>query len=219
MPAGSTSAPAPSLPSSLPHHLCLYRGNVADRGRPAMEGCLGGCGGPGLQRLLLDIIGPVLTCGVAGGDLRDRVPPGIRLDAFRPGRRAHQATAALHHGGVWDVLLVGGVVYVRFLRGRVGWPRSRTPSGTHGTARWGDGRGLLRVDTGRLVGRLGGRLLRYAGDGHLLTIGPTRSGKGVSAVIPNLLTHRGSVVVTDLKKGRPTPSPWRTGRQIWGSGW
>jgi type IV secretion system protein VirD4 len=102
---------------------------------------------------------------------------------------------------VWDVLLVGGVVYVRFLRGRVGWPRSRTPSGTHGTARWGDGRGLLRVDTGRLVGRLGGRLLRYAGDGHLLTIGPTRSGKGVSAVIPNLLTHRGSVVVTDLKKG------------------
>jgi hypothetical protein len=42
-------------------------------------------------------------------------------------------------------------------------------------------------------------VLRYEGDGHLLTIAPTRAGKGVSAVIPNLLTHPGSVVVTDLK--------------------
>jgi type IV secretion system protein VirD4 len=41
--------------------------------------------------------------------------------------------------------------------------------------------------------------LRYAGEGHLLTVAPTRSGKGVSAVIPALLTFQGSMVVTDLK--------------------
>jgi type IV secretion system protein VirD4 len=42
-------------------------------------------------------------------------------------------------------------------------------------------------------------MLRYAGEGHLLTVAPTRSGKGVSAVIPTLLTYQGSLVVTDLK--------------------
>tara|TARA_R110000824_G_scaffold318073_1_gene505210 strand:+ start:34018 stop:35637 length:1620 start_codon:yes stop_codon:yes gene_type:complete len=35
--------------------------------------------------------------------------------------------------------------------------------------------------------------------GHLLTIAPTRSGKGVSAVIPNLLMYQGSAVVLDIK--------------------
>lgn len=41
--------------------------------------------------------------------------------------------------------------------------------------------------------------LHYKGDRHLLTVAPTRSGKGVSAIIPNLLTYDGSVVVIDPK--------------------
>ncbi|HXC26098.1 MAG TPA: type IV secretory system conjugative DNA transfer family protein, partial [Gemmatimonadaceae bacterium] len=49
------------------------------------------------------------------------------------------------------------------------------------------------------VGRLDRMPLRYAGDGHLITIAPTRSGKGVSVIIPNLLTYPGSVVVVDPK--------------------
>ena len=36
-------------------------------------------------------------------------------------------------------------------------------------------------------------------DGHILTVAPTRSGKGVSAVIPNLMTYSGSMVVNDVK--------------------
>lgn len=43
------------------------------------------------------------------------------------------------------------------------------------------------------------KLLRYSGEGHLITVAPTRSGKGVGSVIPNLLTYEGSVVVTDPK--------------------
>lgn len=35
--------------------------------------------------------------------------------------------------------------------------------------------------------------------GHLLTVAPTRSGKGVSAAVPNLLFYGGSVVVNDIK--------------------
>jgi type IV secretion system protein VirD4 len=49
------------------------------------------------------------------------------------------------------------------------------------------------------LGRLGRRVLRYDGEGHVITIAPTRTGKGVSAVIPNLLHYPGSVVVTDPK--------------------
>lgn len=37
------------------------------------------------------------------------------------------------------------------------------------------------------------------GAGHLLTIAPTRSGKGISAIIPNLLTYKGSMLVLDIK--------------------
>lgn len=42
-------------------------------------------------------------------------------------------------------------------------------------------------------------LIRYNGDGHLITVAPTRSGKGVGTVIPNLLCYYGSVVVVDPK--------------------
>ena len=34
---------------------------------------------------------------------------------------------------------------------------------------------------------------------HMISIAPTRSGKGVSLIIPNLLTYRGSVLVVDPK--------------------
>ena len=41
--------------------------------------------------------------------------------------------------------------------------------------------------------------IHYQSDRHLLTVAPTRSGKGVSAIIPNLLTYEGSVLVIDPK--------------------
>ena len=41
--------------------------------------------------------------------------------------------------------------------------------------------------------------LGWAGDGHILTVAPTRSGKGIGLVIPNLLHYPGSVLVVDPK--------------------
>ncbi len=41
--------------------------------------------------------------------------------------------------------------------------------------------------------------LHYKGDRHLLTVAPTRAGKGVAAIIPNLLTYPGSALVVDPK--------------------
>lgn len=131
------------------------------------------------------------------------VLPALVYTYVRPGSETTQRPLLYAMVAAWNVLLLGGFLTLRVRRsgggGRRWRRRVQTPSGAHGTAAWGDGRALLTPTTGRLVGRQGGRLLRYDGDGHLLTIAPTRSGKGVSAVIPNLLTHPGSVVVTDLK--------------------
>ncbi|MCA9834119.1 MAG: type IV secretory system conjugative DNA transfer family protein [Thermomicrobiales bacterium] len=41
--------------------------------------------------------------------------------------------------------------------------------------------------------------LHYGGDRHLLTVAPTRAGKGIAAIIPNLLTYQGSALVIDPK--------------------
>lgn len=75
---------------------------------------------------------------------------------------------------------------------------------THGSARFMTDTGVreLATGTGLIVGRedrKSGRLIRYTGEAHLLTIAPTRSGKGVGAVIPNLLTYEGSVLCIDPK--------------------
>ena len=50
----------------------------------------------------------------------------------------------------------------------------------------------------------------FEGDGHLLTIAPTRTGKGVSAVVPNLLFYSGSMVVNDIKgENYAVTAEWR----------
>jgi len=41
--------------------------------------------------------------------------------------------------------------------------------------------------------------VHWDGDGHLLTIAPTRTGKGLTTIIPNLLRYQGSCVVIDPK--------------------
>jgi type IV secretion system protein VirD4 len=41
--------------------------------------------------------------------------------------------------------------------------------------------------------------IQYSGDGHLVTFAPTGSGKGVSAIIPNLLHYSGPCIVIDPK--------------------
>lgn len=105
--------------------------------------------------------------------------------------------------GIGGMVLLG-VVAVAWATDFFGWAHPRHESDSaFGTAAWADKRelkraGLLSKD-GLIVGRWGRKLLRLATDRHLLTIAPTRSGKGVSAIIPNLLTYPGSVFVVDPK--------------------
>lgn len=59
--------------------------------------------------------------------------------------------------------------------------------------------GIIVGQTSSFMG-LSKRFLVYGGDEHALMSAPTRSGKGVSVVIPTLLTWSGSTVVLDLKQ-------------------
>jgi type IV secretion system protein VirD4 len=116
-------------------------------------------------------------------------------------------TAILAGGGLFFVTLLallpvtGGALVAR-------------PSEAMGSAAWGRPRDLKKRE-GLLLGPMPGpldrallrlgregrqdRFLRYDGEGHLLTVAPTGTGKGVGPILSNLLTYPGSVVVTDPK--------------------
>ena len=67
-----------------------------------------------------------------------------------------------------------------------------------------------REGDGIVVGRLNGRLLRLRGQQFVILAAPTRSGKGVGIVIPNLLDYRESAVVLDIKQENfDLTSGWR----------
>lgn len=81
------------------------------------------------------------------------------------------------------------------------------PPTTFGSAQWAT---LPYLEEHGVIGETGIRLgrfqtakddrpLHYDSDRHLLTIAPTRSGKGTTAIIPNLLTYGGSALVIDPK--------------------
>lgn len=60
--------------------------------------------------------------------------------------------------------------------------------------------GGLRAAHGIILGRANGRYLVFGGSEHVMLYAPTRTGKGVGVVIPNLLNWADSVVVLDVKR-------------------
>ena len=74
----------------------------------------------------------------------------------------------------------------------------------HGAAHWARESELrragLRSGSGIILGQLGDQLIRFGGAEHVLLYAPTRTGKGVGVVIPNLLSWPDSVIVLDVKR-------------------
>ena len=86
----------------------------------------------------------------------------------------------------------------------------------HGDARFARAGDLARHrlfeegPTSLVIGRYHGRLLRLPGQQFAILAAPTRSGKGVGIVIPNLLEYQDSVVVLDIKQENfDLTSGWR----------
>ena len=111
----------------------------------------------------------------------------------------------------WQWLVFGPFILAGAVIGAAGWiDRSGAASffgswnrDSHGTARFAGKNELRKFELadGLLIGRnpRTGKLLRYDGPAHLLTLAPTRAGKGVGTVIPNLLLAERSVLVIDPK--------------------
>lgn len=83
-----------------------------------------------------------------------------------------------------------------------GWISGPDPA-LHGDARFATPREIQRAgltgNAGIIVGKANGRFLQFPGQQFCLLAAPTRSGKGVSFVIPNLLNWPDSCVVLDIK--------------------
>lgn len=104
------------------------------------------------------------------------------------------------------LLLVGGCVGVAIVLFGAWEELKPRFSDVHGSARFADAREVKAHLQANPEGLLVGRgltkpypLLRYAGEGHLVTIAPTRAGKGVGTIIPNLLALDRAVLCVDPK--------------------
>ncbi|QNE33677.1 type IV secretory system conjugative DNA transfer family protein (plasmid) [Sphingomonas sp. NBWT7] len=97
-----------------------------------------------------------------------------------------------------------GMVVGLVLTGIMLWWLLKQKPPLHGAARFAkEGeirRAGFRADNGIVVGKKGGKFLTFGGSEHCIVEAPTRSGKGVGIVIPNLLSWQASVVVLDVKR-------------------
>ncbi len=95
--------------------------------------------------------------------------------------------------GIGLVLTIIIVISTRFTRQKL-----------HGEARFariGEIRkGKLLAPEGIVLGKFGGKVMRFGGSEHVMLEAPTRAGKGVGVIIPNLLDWPGSLVVLDIKQ-------------------
>lgn len=123
------------------------------------------------------------------------------------------AVAAVYHSttlstSIWIFSAVTLSTFVLLLIAVYPWlPKPVEKRGAYGSAHWASIKEIkaagLASDHGIVVGairqRKKVRLLRYSGEGHIIVVSPTRSGKGVSIVVPTILTWPHSVLVNDIK--------------------
>lgn len=114
-------------------------------------------------------------------------------------------------GAISAVLMFAGWLAVTVMMFKL-----RSHSNIHGKARFAGmmdlaSKGFFKQkDDGIVLGQMNGKLLRLTGQQFVILAAPTRSGKGVGVVIPNLLDYRESAVVLDIKQENfDLTSGWR----------
>ncbi|MFI0848431.1 type IV secretory system conjugative DNA transfer family protein [Mesorhizobium sp. IMUNJ 23232] len=123
----------------------------------------------------------------------------ISTNPFAP----FQQLLAYGDSGVLRVMALGALLPAALVAGIMAYAGLRPRSSPLGDARFQTAMTLRRDGwfkrKGKILGRFGRQILRVDDDRHHLIIGPTRSGKGACYVVPNALSHEGSMIVTDLK--------------------
>jgi type IV secretion system protein VirD4 len=125
---------------------------------------------------------------------------------------ASLALLALYAGApfAYVVWFIAGFVTAYKLLKEVKEKAKQVKPTTFGSAEWASLADVQRLQSERLLGSDGLFLglfddgltktpLYYRGQRHLLTVAPTRAGKGTTAIVPNLLAYDGSVLVIDPK--------------------
>lgn len=113
---------------------------------------------------------------------------------------------ALHGGVIRSSGLLGFGLPLLLVIALGAWAMLTRKRNLYGDARFadlGDLRKRKMLDPGEtaiVVGKKDGRYVYFNGQQFALLAAPTRSGKGVGVVIPNLLSYQGSVVVLDIKQ-------------------
>ena len=128
---------------------------------------------------------------------------GFGLDAIRPWS-VYQYIYA-YGVSASGANVIGTSFFIAAMVGAVGggalW--AMRPKNYYGDARWAYSSEIRHANLmdagGILIGKRGSKYLRNDEPGHITVAAPTRSGKGVGIVIPNLLSWPGSVVVLDIK--------------------
>ena len=96
-----------------------------------------------------------------------------------------------------------GLPLALYLMMLVGMFKNRQPA-IHGESRFADAGDLAKRDmfkpseTAIVIGKMNGKIVYYSGQQFVILAAPTRSGKGVGIVIPNLLSYLSSMVVLDI---------------------
>jgi type IV secretion system protein VirD4 len=119
---------------------------------------------------------------------------------------------AVHPPGLVQTPLLIAASLAGGSAGYLRWKAESRPSRLHGSAAFGTQRDARRELSGEglIIGRAeAGWLMRYAGPAHPLTIAPTRAGKGVGAIISNLLTVDRAVLCIDPKGENVRAATWR----------
>jgi hypothetical protein len=152
------------------------------------------------ERLLPLLAGPVIV-GIGVYFLDQRATPG---GVSRVERETMQFLLLI---SVLSILVASSLpMWGELARAFLGEPKNKAPA-SHGSAQFLTEIARLVGAEGLLIGRAGtalpyryaGRILANPDPRHMVTVAANGAGKGVSAIVPNLLAYEGSVLAIDPK--------------------
>jgi type IV secretion system protein VirD4 len=147
------------------------------------------------------LVGADCLAGVLFDVTNKRVPESLSLDRWPDAWQAYREDATQRKRLQFSAGL--GLFTLFGLPVLLGLSLTHRTTPLHGAARFANPSEIAEAglygEQGIIVGKVGRRYLIYGGQEFVLLAAPTRSGKGVSLVLPNLLHYHDSVVVLDIK--------------------
>ena len=147
------------------------------------------------------LVGADCLAGILFDVTNKRVPESLSLDRWPEAWQAYREDATQRKRLQLSAGL--GLFALFGLPVLLGLSLTHRATPLHGAARFANPSEITKAglygERGIIVGKVGSRYLIYGGQEFVLLAAPTRSGKGVSLVLPNLLHYHDSVVVLDIK--------------------